>query len=55
MLKWLGLGLLLGAGFSSAASALGSTQFDGQYAGELTLKGIIKGNCTEPPLGRVTR
>lgn len=51
MLKWLGLGLLLGAGFSSAASALGSTQFDGQYAGELTLKGIIKGNCTEPPLG----
>ncbi len=53
MLKGLGLGLLLGAGFAGAAWAQGATRFDGQYAGELTLKGIIKGDCTEPPIGAV--
>ena len=53
MLKGLGLGLLLGAGFAGVAWAQGATRFDGQYAGELTLKGIIKGDCTEPPIGAV--
>jgi hypothetical protein len=31
MLRWLGLGLLLGTGFGSVAWAQGSTRFDGQY------------------------
>ncbi|HXP04027.1 MAG TPA: hypothetical protein VN808_07885 [Stellaceae bacterium] len=53
MLKGLALGLLLGAGLCSAAWAQGSSRFDGQYAGELTLKGIINGDCTEPPLGAI--
>src|SRR5580704_1993842 len=51
MLKWLGLSLLLGAGCGSVAWAQGSTRFDGQYVGELTLTGIINGDCTEPPVG----
>jgi hypothetical protein len=51
MLKWLGLGVLLGVGFAGVAWAQGSVRFDGQYAGELTLTKIIKGDCTEPPLG----
>lgn len=51
MLKWLGLGLLLSAGFGSVAWAQGSTRFDGQYVGALTLIKTIQGECTEPPLG----
>ena len=51
MLKWLGLGLLLGAGLGQAAWAQGSAKFDGQYVGELTLARIISGDCTPPPLG----
>ncbi len=51
MLKGLGLGLLLGAGLGSVAWAQGATNFDGQYIGELTLTGVINGDCTEPPLG----
>src|ERR1700689_931045 len=51
MLKWLGLSLLLGAGFGGAAWAQGLARFDGQYAGELTLAGIINGDCTTPPPG----
>ncbi len=51
MLRSLGLGLLLGAGLGSLAWAQGSAKFDGQYMGELTLTGIINGDCTEPPLG----
>ena len=51
MLRWLGLGLLLGAGFASGASAQGSPRFDGQYVGELTLARVIDGDCTPPPLG----
>ena len=55
MLKWLGLGLslLIGAAFGGAAWAQGSPRFDGQYAGELTLTGIINGDCTEAPLGAI--
>ena len=51
MLKRLGLGLLLGAGLGSIAWAQGPGRFDGEYVGELTLAGIISGDCTEPPLG----
>jgi hypothetical protein len=51
MLRWLGLGVLLGAGLGGVASAQGSAAFDGQYMGELTLTKVISGDCTEPPLG----
>src|SRR5713101_1712208 len=51
MQRWLGLGLLLGSGLGSVALAQGSTKFDGQYMGELTLTKIIDGDCTQPPLG----
>ena len=51
MLRLLGLILMLGAGLTSVARAQGSTKFDGQYRGELTLTKVIKENCTEPPLG----
>ena len=50
MLRWLGLGLLLGAGLGSVAWAQGSARFDGQYMGELTLTKVIN-DCTRPPLG----
>jgi hypothetical protein len=53
MLRWLRLGLLLGMGLGSVAWAQGSTQFDGQYMGELTLKKVINGDCTPPPLGAI--
>jgi hypothetical protein len=46
-----GLCLLLGTGFGSAAWAQGSARFDGQYVGELTLDKTIKGDCAQPPLG----
>jgi len=51
MLGWLGLGLLLGAGLGGVAWAQGSTEFDGQYTGDLTLTRVISGDCTQPPLG----
>ena len=51
MLRWLGLGLLLGTGLGSIAWAQGSAQFDGQYAGELTLAREKRGDCTRPALG----
>jgi hypothetical protein len=51
MLRWLGLGLLFGAGLASVAWAQGSARFDGQYMGELTLTKVISGDCTQPPLG----
>ena len=51
MLRWLGLGLLLGTGLGSVAWAQGSAKFDGQYTGELTLTKTIKGDCTQPPPG----
>ena len=49
MLRWLGLGVLLG--FGSVAWAQGSASFDGQYMGELALTKVISGDCTQPPLG----
>ena len=51
MPRWLGLGLLLGAGLVSVAWAQGSARFDGQYVGELTLTATTSGDCTTPPLG----
>src|SRR5882724_12268876 len=51
MLRWLGLGLLLGTGLGSVTWAQGSANFDGQYMGELTLTKTIDGDCTQPPVG----
>jgi hypothetical protein len=51
ILKWLGLSLLLGAALGDVAWAQGSTKFDGQYVGQLTLTKVISGDCTQPPLG----
>jgi len=51
MLRWLGLGLVLAAGFGGVAWAQGLAQFDGHYMGELTLTSVISGDCTQPPLG----
>jgi len=51
MLRWLGLGLMVGVGLWSVAWAQGPAQFDGHYMGELTLKSVISGDCTDPPLG----
>jgi hypothetical protein len=51
MLRLLGSGLLLAAGFTCVAWAQGTSRFDGQYRGELTLTKEIQGNCTQPPLG----
>jgi hypothetical protein len=51
MLKLAGPGLLLCTALGSAAWAQGSSRFDGQYRGELTLTKEIKENCTRPPLG----
>jgi hypothetical protein len=53
MLKWEGLALLLGAMLANVAWAQGSTKYDGQYVGELTLTKVISGDCTPPPLGSV--
>ena len=53
MLRWLGLGLLLGTGLGSVAWAQDSARFDGQYMGELTLTKVINGDCTSPPLGAI--
>lgn len=51
MPKRLGLGLVLSAALASVAWAQGPGQFDGDYVGELTLTGIVNGDCTKPPLG----
>ena len=51
MLKWLGLGLVLGAALGNVAWAQGSTKFDGQYVGELKLTKTLSGDCTQPPSG----
>jgi hypothetical protein len=48
--RW-GLGFLLSAGLGSVAWAQGTARFDGQYVGELTLTGIVSGDCTQPPAG----
>jgi hypothetical protein len=46
-----GLGLLLVAALANVAWAQGSTRFDGQYVGKLTLVKVISGDCTKSPLG----
>jgi hypothetical protein len=50
MLRWLGLSLVFATGVGIAL-AQSSAKFDGQYRGELTLTKVIKGDCTQPPLG----
>ena len=50
IMKWLALGLVFGMEVG-VAWAQSSTKFDGQYRGELTLTKVIKGDCTQPPLG----
>ena len=47
MLRRLGLGLLLGTALGGVAWAQGLAKFDGHYLGELTLKEVIAGDCTE--------
>jgi hypothetical protein len=49
--KRLGAGVLLGAVLAGGASAQGPARFDGQYMGELTLRRVLAGDCTQPPLG----
>jgi hypothetical protein len=51
MLRWVGLGLLLGAGFGTVAWGQGSGKFDGHYVGQLTLLQVFSGDCTQPPVG----
>ncbi|HWB51468.1 MAG TPA: hypothetical protein VG651_20325 [Stellaceae bacterium] len=51
MPKSLGRGLVLAVALGNAALAQGWTKFDGQYVGELTLAGIVEGNCMRPPSG----
>src|SRR5215469_353240 len=51
MMRCVGLSLLLGTGLANIAWAQGSSKFDGQYVGELTLTKEITGDCTQPPLG----
>jgi hypothetical protein len=51
MLRWLGLGFLVGTGLASVAWAQGSARFDGQYMGELTLTKVITGDCAQPAPG----
>jgi hypothetical protein len=53
MLKWLGVGSVLGIGLAGVAWAQGSAVFDGQYTGELILVREMKGDCTQPPSGAV--
>ena len=45
------LGLLLAAAPAGAAWAQATGKFDGNYVGQLTLTGIINGDCTTPPTG----
>ena len=51
MLQRLTLGLLLAAALATSTRAQGLAQFDGKYVGELTLTGVVSGDCTTPPLG----
>lgn len=48
----LGLGLILAAGAATLAAAQGgSSRYDGQYVGTLTLEKLIRGDCEQPPAG----
>lgn len=47
----LALGLVLATAFASLALAQGSSRYDGQYVGGLTLDKTILGDCEPPPPG----
>lgn len=49
-IDWLGPGVLIALWLCRSASAQ-VTQYDGQYVGQLTLAGIVSGDCTRPPSG----
>ena len=53
MLARLGFSLLFGVSLWGAAWAQGAAEFDGEYAGKLTLKQTISGDCAQPPPGSV--
>jgi hypothetical protein len=47
----LGLSLVLTTALAAVAWAQSVAQYDGEYVGELALRGIVNGDCTKPPLG----
>jgi hypothetical protein len=52
VIRSLGLGLVLAAASVSLAAAQGgSSRYDGQYVGALTLDKTIEGDCEQPPPG----
>ncbi|HVH79417.1 MAG TPA: hypothetical protein VM782_08520 [Stellaceae bacterium] len=51
MLRRMGLIVCLATALANATWAQGVSKFDGEYVGELTLTGIIDGDCTPPPSG----
>jgi hypothetical protein len=53
MVKSLGLSVALSIALAGAASGQGWNRFDGQYVGQLTLAGIVTGNCMQPPSGAI--
>jgi len=50
-IRSLGLGLALAAAAAGVAAAQGSSRYDGQYVGALTLNKTIRGDCEPPPPG----
>jgi hypothetical protein len=50
-IRSLGLGLVLAAAAASLATAQGTSRYDGQYVGGLTLNKTIRGDCEPPPPG----
>jgi len=50
-IRSLGLGLVLAGAVACLAAAQGSSRYDGQYVGTLTLNKLIHGDCEPPPPG----
>lgn len=47
----LALGLIFAGVLAGAAWAQAGSRFDGDYVGQMTLTGIVSGDCTTPPTG----